>query len=220
MHVAKAFLIKNLLQAVCFSALSLFSLHIFAQEEAPKNPNFFYLDKGQLVTGWGIQVGDPSNWSTVIQDRTGKSQSGKIAVAPAKFKEDGDAIQLTWSKRKKDVATLSIFGPTLNLASVKDNAQLAIDVRVDVRPDKAVTLGMGCTYPCKADVQIRDLLTEFPRGEWFTLPIPLNCLKGEEFDLSKISVPFTIGTDGKLTLTITNIRLERMGENEKGCVKE
>lgn len=52
------------------------------------------------------------------------------------------------------------------------------------------------------------------------LPIPLNCFAGDDFDLAKISSPFTLATDGKFTVSITNIRLEKLAEGEQGCAGE
>lgn len=202
----------------CLIIPCLFTLTVNAQTDAAKNPTFFYLDNGQLVGSWGLMLGDPSDWALGIQNREGKSKSGKLSLTPSDFKGKGDAIQATWDARKKDVATLSIVGPTIDLSAFKDVAALTMDIKVDKRPSKAVSLSMSCTWPCRGEVQIRKLLTEFPVGEWFSLPVPLNCFKGEEeFDLSKISGPFTLGTEGKLDISITNIRLERMAEGDKGC---
>lgn len=192
-----------------------FSAAIQAEE---LNPNHFYLVSGQLVGPRGMQVGDPSNWSTSIQNREGQSKSGKISVEPGKFKAAGDAIELTWAKRKKEQGSFAIYGPAIDISAYKNTAALVIDMKVDVRPDKGVNIGMDCGYPCRATISARKMLTEFPTGEWFALPIPLNCLKSDNFDLSKINGPFIIDTEGKLTLSIANIRLEKLPEDDKGCI--
>lgn len=200
------------------AACCLLATSVVAQDNVAKNATFFYLDQGQLVAPWSFVLGDPSDWSLAVQDRTGQSKNGKLSIKPTDFKEKGDAIHVSWNNRKKDTATLSIAGPAIDISAFKDVAALTMDIKVDQRPNNAVTLTMGCTWPCRGEVQIRKLLSEFPVGEWFSLPVPLNCFKGEEeFDLSKISGPFTIGTAGRLTLSITNIRLERMADDDKGC---
>lgn len=206
-------------QTLRLISLLLCGLLISPVSAQTENPTFFYLHQGQLVSPWGLMLGDPSNWALAVQDRTGQSKSGKLSIKPTDFKGKGDALQASWNG-KKDTATLSIVGPAIDIANFKDAAALAMDIRLDKRPTKGVTLSMSCTWPCRGEVQIRKLLTEFPVGEWFSLPVPLNCLKSDDgFDLSKISGPFTIATEGKLTLSITNIRLERLAEGEKGCVE-
>src|SRR5690606_30023303 len=117
--------------------------------------------------------------------------------------------------RKKGQGNIGIYGAPIDLSSMKDAATLTIDLKVDIRPNKNVSIVMDCGYPCQASIPVRKMLSEFPAGEWFSLPIPLNCFKGKEFDLGKINGPFTISTEGKLAVTIANIRLERLPDGEK-----
>lgn len=189
-----------------------------AQDNSSLNPNYFYLVKGELIQR-SIALGDPSNWYTPVNGREGKSASGKIEVSPTDFKGKGDAIQIKWSARKKEIGSLSIAGDVIDLSKFKDAASLTIDMKVDVKPDKDVRVGLSCGYPCLADLSINSMIKTMPKGEWFSLPIPLNCFKSDNFDLSKISGPFSIATEGKFTVSITNIRLEKLSEGEKGCAE-
>ena len=184
----------------------------------PLNPNFFYIVKGE-PNQRGISLGDPTNWSTSIQGRQGESAGKKISVAPASYKAEGDAIQITWNKKKLQ-GNFSIYGNPIDLSKVKDSAYLTLDIRMDQKPDKTVKIGMDCGYPCRAELTLNGLIKKMPKGEWFSLPIPLNCFKSDNFDLSKINSPLTISTDGRFTLSITNVRLEKMPEGEKGCVED
>ncbi|MEN0036592.1 MAG: putative glycoside hydrolase [Cellvibrio sp.] len=205
---------KLLFSAAC---ISLFA-PIICNAQTP-NPTYFYLVKGEL-NGRGISVGDPSNWSTNIEGREGKSAGGKISVAPTSYKDKGDAIQLTWAARKKVVGSFGLYGEAIDLSKFKDAAALTIDMRIDVKPDKDVRVALGCGYPCLADLSINSMIKQMPKGEWFSLPLPLNCFKSDNFDLTKIIAPFSISTDGKFTVSIANIRLEKLGEGEKGCTAQ
>lgn len=200
-------------------ALSGLVLLPFATQAQELNPNYFYLIKGELISR-SISLGDPTNWSTGITGREGKSAGGKVEVAPTSFKGEGDAIQITWAPRKKMQGNFALYGNPIDLSKFKDSASLTIDMRVDVKPDKNVNIGLDCGYPCRADLPINKLIKSMPKGEWFSMPLPLNCFKSDNFDLSKINGPFTIATDGKFTVSITNIRLEKLPEGEKGCVEE
>ena len=183
-----------------------------------QNPNFFYIVKGEPIQR-GISLGDPSNWSTNIQGRQGQSAGKKVSVALTSYKEDGDAIQITWNKKAQQ-GNFSIYGNPIDLSKFKDAAYLTLDIRMDQKPDKTVKIGMDCGYPCRAELTLNGLIKKMPKGEWFSLPIPLNCFKSDNFDLSKINSPLTISTDGRFTLSITNVRLEIMPEGEKGCVED
>ena len=204
-------LLKALPSLACICFLSPLTSH--AQNTL--NPNHFYLVKGELI-GRSISLGDPNNWSTALQGREGKSAGSKVSVAPTDFKAKGDAIQITWS-RKKMQGNLGLYGNAIDLSKFKDAASLTIDMRVDVKPDKDVKIGLDCGYPCRAELSINKMIKTMPKGEWFSLPIPLNCFQSDNFDLSKIVGPFSIGTEGKFTVSITNIRLEKLPEGDKGC---
>lgn len=207
-------LLKSLTSLACISLLTPLISHAQAL-----NPNYFYMVKGELI-GRNISLGDPSNWSTNVQGREGKSAGGKISVAPIDFRASGDAIQITWAARKKVQGNFGLYGNPIDLSKFKDTASLTIDMRVDVKPDKNVNIGLDCGYPCRADISINALIKKMPKGEWFSLPLPLNCFKSDNFDLTKINGPFSISTEGKFTVSITNIRLEKLLEGEKGCAAE
>lgn len=189
------------------------------QAQTNLNPNHFYLVQGELI-GRSIALGDPTNWNTPLQGREGKSASGKVEVAPTDFKATGDAIQIKWSPRKKVQGNFALYGNPIDLSKYKDSASLTIDMRVDVKPDKNVNIGLECGYPCRADLSINGMIKKMPKGEWFSLPLPLNCFKSDNFDLSKINGPFSISTDGKFTVSITNIRLEKLPAGDKGCATD
>ena len=180
------------------------------------NPNFIYLYKGQPQAR-SISLGDPSNWSLGLQGREGKSASGKLKVSATDFKEKGDALLLEWKTSNKNLGNFALYGNPIDLSKYKDAASLTIDMRIDRKPNKDVKIGMDCGYPCRADLSINGMIKEMRSGEWFSLPIPLNCFKAENFDLSKINGPFTIATDGKFSVSITNVRLEKLAPGEKGC---
>lgn len=190
---------------------------LFATADDQINPNYFYIYKGEPVNR-GISLGDPDNWSTSVTGREGKSASGAISVKPVNFNGTGDAIQLTW--HKKIQGNFSVYGSNIDLAKYKDSVSLTIDMRIDQKPKADVKIGMDCSYPCRADLKINKMIKSMKVGEWFSLPIPLNCMKSDNFDLSKINGPFTISTSDSFAVSITNVRLEKMPEGEKGCAKK
>lgn len=212
-------LIKKMLKLIPLITGVYLTSPLTAYAQNSPNPNYFYLVKGELIDR-SIALGDPSNWSVSIQGREGSSAGGKVSVMPVDFKATGDAIQIKWSPRKKIQGNLALYGNPIDLSKFKDAASLTIDMRVDVRPDKDVKIGLDCGYPCRADITINDMIKTMPKGEWFSLPLPLNCFKSDNLDLSKINGPFFIATEGKFTVSITNILLEKLPEGDKGCAAE
>jgi beta-glucosidase len=58
-----------------------------------------------------------------------------------------------------------------------------------------------------AAVPIGGALRSGPAGEWRTLTVPLGCFAKGGADMSKLSVPVSINTSGRLTLTISDVRV-------------
>ncbi|WP_187408085.1 putative glycoside hydrolase [Saccharophagus sp. K07] len=184
--------------------------------EAALNPDFFYFVKGELLGSRGILLGDPGKWAMSINGLSGKSASGKIRVEPDNFVGQNDAINISWSKKDMK-GELGIYGQPINIAAYRDVAALTFDVKVKTRPKESVLVGMDCGYPCRAEYEIGMLLRKLKPDTWTSFPVPLNCLKSSNFDLSKINGVFLISTSGRLDLSIANIRLERLPEGSTGC---
>lgn len=193
--------------------LTLCSFSIQAQTQL--NPNHFYIVKGEPISR-GISLGDPKNWSVSVTGRQGQSADKKISVTPTDYKETGDALQLTWSK-KSIQGNFSIYGSPIDISKFKDSAYITIDMRIDQKPEKNVKVRIDCGYPCGAEVNINHMIKKIPKGQWFSLPIPLNCFKSDTFDLAKVASPFSISTDGRFAMSVTNVRLEKMPADDKGC---
>ncbi len=186
---------------------------------ANPNPNFNYIVSGEIIAGWGIQLGDPDNWSTAVTNRQGKSASGKVSVEPSDFQAKGDALKFSWSPRKDVPGNAAIYGSPIDLSSFENTGALVLDLKVAVKPDKDVTLGMDCGYPCGGKLHIKPNLANLKIDQWSSLPIPLNCFTKEGMDLKKVNGPLVMSTNGKLTLEITNVRLQKLEEGDKGCAK-
>ncbi|ABD82811.1 putative glycoside hydrolase [Saccharophagus degradans] len=186
------------------------------------DPTFVYFTDGKVVGARGISVGDSKNWSVPVVDLTAKSESGKLIISPTTYKRENDALRAEFTK-KKTQASLAIYGPEIDLAALEDKVALSLWVKVDKISSSPVHLGMDCGWPCRAEIDIRKNLRKFPRKEWFNFAIPLNCLSnfgsGESFDLSKINGPFVLSTEGRLDISIADIRLGLLPEGDPGCAK-
>lgn len=213
---------QSLKRFLCCALAVLSSQAVMAADGAKPNinPNFVYVNDGQAVTGWGIQLGDPENWSLPMDaSRKGKSASGKVSIEPADRADKGDALKISWSPRNPAKGTFAVSGAPIDLSKFENEGAIVFDMRMDMKPDKDVTFAMDCGYPCHGEMHVSKILKDLKKDEWTTLPIPLNCFTKEGLDIKKVSGPISIGTDGKLGLTIANVRLQKLPEGEKGCAK-
>lgn len=180
------------------------------------NPNFFYFFNGEILGGRGFTIGDAKDWNVPVVDLTGKTVTGKLTVKPDEYHGKGGALNAVWSA-KKSRGQLALYGPPLNIAAVKDKAALVVDLKLNRKPSSTVTFSLDCQWPCRGDFEAAHILRKMPSKQWVTLPIPLNCFKGETFDLSKINGIFLLGTEGKMDISLANIRLEKLPEGSSGC---
>jgi hypothetical protein len=189
-----------------------------AQAEAPQlNPNFHYFIGGQVVGARGFNIGDPTNWSINLIDLTGHSAGKKIRVTPEDYQGKNDALHVVWS-RAKMLGQIALYGDPINLSAVRDQTTLVFDVKLGRKPTRDVTIAMDCEWPCRGSFNATNTLRKLPIGEWRYFSLPLNCVRGDKFDLAQINGVFLMSTEGVLELSLANIRLERLGEGEKGCV--
>ncbi|MFT7558278.1 MAG: hypothetical protein ACI93R_000172 [Flavobacteriales bacterium] len=213
--------IKRLTSAFALLIMALNASLMHAQEEpiqAKKlDPRFNFFVEGKAIGNRVFQLGDAKNWSVDLQDGEGVSANGKLTVSADDYRGKRDALRLRWLRNQKVKTQLSLVGQDINISAAKEFTALTIDLKLIKKPEKPVYIGLGCGYPCGAEVRIEKQLRHYPKGEWAALPIPLNCFESDDFDLSKINGPFTIHTEGKFEVSIANIRLERLPEGSKGC---
>jgi len=214
------YFIKTFFCAVLLSGLCAQVVQAADAAKPAINPNFVYMHDGQPVSGWGLQLGDPENWATPVDaSRKAKSASGKISIEPIDFKATGDALKISWSPRKAVKGVFAIYGSAIDLSKFENEGAIVFDMKMDMKPDKDVTFGMDCGYPCRSEMHVSAMLKDLKKDEWTTFPIPLNCFTKEGLDIKKINGPVVISTEGRLGITITNVRLQKLPEGEKGCAK-
>jgi len=184
------------------------------------NNKINYIIDGKVVSGWTAVTADPGNWWNPLPELKGVSGSGKLTVEPAQFKTPSDAFRLTWVPRNDTFAQFSLSGNAINIKSLEDTAGLMIDMRVLTSPDKPVMINMRCGDKCEGKFDISKFLKKLKKETWVTLPVALNCFSKAGADLSKIATPFEISTQGKLSIEISNIRLQRLDPDDKGCAQK
>lgn len=185
---------------------------------ADANPKMNYLLEGRVVSGWTAATGDPDKWWNPLTELKGESGSGKLLVESGEFKAPGDAVKLTWTARKNIHAQFYLSGNPVDIKSLENAAVLVISMRVLKSPDKPVNIAMRCGDKCEAKVDVSSDFKKLKKGEWIAFPIALNCFSQAGVDLTKVATPFEISTEGKLSIEVSTIRLEKLGPDEKGCV--
>ncbi|HEY7885072.1 MAG TPA: putative glycoside hydrolase [Cellvibrionaceae bacterium] len=204
-----------LVRILAGAILLLGSLSLSAQQ--PINPNFFYFTQGQTPDTWQWVLADPGNWWQPIEDAGGKSGGGKVTLSSAGSEQFPGAIKLQWG-RGDSWGSATISGREVDLSRFEHSAELVVALKVESRVPGTVNIKLACGEDCEAEVNVADNLKKLPRGQWMVLPLPLDCFASAGLDLSKVSSPFSVGTQGRFELHIAEISLAPMAEGDEGCV--
>ena len=190
--------------------------------EASGLPSAALVDKkvffasGVTGSGWHWAVVDDAGASPVARG-IGASDAGRLTLTATDKVKQEDSRQLRWSGTGQ--STAEITGAAAVDLTRETNGQMALsfDYRVAEAPSAAVTVGMACGASCAGTVPITRTLSAAPRGEWQHLEIPLACFAAAGENMSHVWTPFAIQTAGKLTLAITDIRLESSTAGSGTC---
>jgi beta-glucosidase len=108
-----------------------------------------------------------------------------------------------------DIAKVHIFSnfPKDLRAYQEANSTLMLTIRVDKMPTDAVNLTMLCEDECSGTLDITPLLKAGKVNEWQEVSIDLACFIKAGVDFAKIMSPFTLSTQGKASLSFSDIHL-------------
>jgi beta-glucosidase len=158
-------------------------------EERPKGsglPEGVLFGRGTVPQGWSFGF-EPAS-------------TGQMKGVDRRAQED--SRQFTWPGTGPATVALRTNAPLDLSRETTGQLSMVIDYRVDSPPTAPVTLSAA-----SAAVPIGGTLRGGPVGEWRTLTVPLGCFAKGGADMSKLSVPVSITTSGRLTLTISDVRV-------------
>lgn len=158
----------------------------------------------------------PAPWSLAIADKVGELRvTTTTAVSPGKVinlksvdvAAQEDAKQLSWNGT--GLGAMVVSGRPVDLSRQSNgDVTLSLRYRVDEVPTGSVNLTMNCGTDCKGSVDIAAILKQAKPATFTTTKIPLKCLAAAGARMATIDAPVVISTDGRLGLTVTDLKLE------------
>jgi beta-glucosidase len=177
-----------------------------ARPPAATRPDGNMFARGTLPPGWRFDLAEPGGVAVPVNGNAGTTGAGHIRLSSVDRRAQEDARRIIWGEA----------GGTARIAADKpidigreSNAQynMVVEYRVDAAPAAAVRLGMQCGVDCAGTAAITDVLRAAPVGQWTTLTLPLNCFATTGLDPRRVTAPFTLTSEGALTLSISDVRL-------------
>jgi beta-glucosidase len=158
---------------------------------------------------WRTFVGDEVDWEIEVFGSSAATAGGNLRLKTFDRRKQEDSIELSWLGRGVGVSQVywrsSESADFSALAS--QQGYLVIDAQLVTAPTSNVALRMDCEYPCAGEVDLTRVLEEAPLSQWQMLAIPLSCFVERGADLSKLSSPAVLVTDGALKLRISEVAL-------------
>lgn len=152
-------------------------------------------------------VGDGGNWRVPVAGPDATSSDDILTVRTIDRLRQGDSRQLEWNGRGEGIVYFETTTPRDLREWVSRGAALALDLKVQRPPTRAVTMRTHCVYPCGAEANITPALRKAPPDEWVRFSIDLSCFVKSGLDPSKVTTIPLLSTNGRLSMAISNIRL-------------
>ena len=175
-------------------------------------------ESGANRSGYVLRIGGPSNWSgiSVTQGQT-TLPDGEVKVATIDGRIQGSAKQVTWNGTGQVYSQLANPLPGADLTPYAEaQTALAFRVRVDeLDADSApvISLSMHCEWPCHSNLAFGPTLRSLDLGRWYEIRIPLQRFIENGLKITRVNTPFLIYGEGRMTLTIEDIRWEPKSAN-------
>ena len=175
------------------------------------------IEKGDAAGPFGFYLGDSSNLNTPAAEFASASLGGAVTSRGIDYKAQEDARQITWAGTGQGVAYVRSRRP-VDLSEQK-NTVLNIKWRMDARPEGKLMLGMGCGEGCGADIDITDLATRLPEGQWSETKIALACFENAGLDIVNVTQSLRLTADKPARLTLHAATLETSKGDALVCPK-
>jgi beta-glucosidase len=172
-----------------------------------------FLTRGKPGSGWQWVVSNP----TGIHEPLQSTGTQGVSFTPSDFKAQEDARSIQWPK--SGGARVGLAGDVAIDLKRETNGEvsLAFDYRVDEPVTGPVRVLMECGAACAGTVPIDAALKAAPRGKWQHLKILLSCFEKSGMDMGRITAPFLISSDGPLSLSVAEIKLESGVSDVMAC---
>jgi beta-glucosidase len=183
--------------------------------------------------GHGLRYGQPGDLPRLSEDRPPPSSTGADGsyfvrgVLPPGWKlapSGGAVVRAVDHRGQEDSRLVSFTGQgeqSLGLTAARPidiaretNAQLSLtfEYRVDEPPAAPVTLSMD-----SAKVPLTESLRTAPRGSWQKIAVPLGCFAKGGAEMGKVTTPFALSSNGRLTIAISDIRIASAAVPQNKC---
>lgn len=174
--------------------------------------------RGGPVAPWQLFVGDSHFWAVKTVGGNASTWDRDNLVVTAVDRElQEDARAARWAGYDLAHVYLEAAQAVDLTPEASDCMLLAFDVMVEEEPSANVYAAMRCGEACEGRIDITEALIRSTIGEWRTMKLRLRDFGVSGADLSHVTTPFLLATDGSLALRFANVRLEPPMQGSEPC---
>jgi beta-glucosidase len=165
------------------------------------------------VAPWQLFVGDSHFWAVkTIGGNASTWDRDNLVVRAVDRDLQEDARAARWAGYDLAILYLEAAQEVDLTAEVSEGMLLAFDMMVEEPPSAAVYAAIRCGEGCEGRVDITGALNRSRIGEWRTMKLRLQHFADVGADLSHVTTPFLLATEGTFAVRFANVRLEEATE--------
>lgn len=145
-----------------------------------------------------------------------ESPDRSVVVTALDFQAQEDARRLQWTGNGGTWELVSSTPVDFDRQTNGDVLVTAM-LRVDSLPEGEVVVFASDNAGARGELQVRDWLASLPANQWFSVAIPLKCLRAAGAPTQKLDVPFGIRSVPGLALSIQQIQLGTTSDHRLDC---
>ena len=162
------------------------------------------INSGRAATGYGLVLTTPGAGPVDVSGPRTQTRDGTLsAVAEDRFAQE-DTKRFEWSAEGS--VRLELASEGLRDLSA-DGLALHLVYAVPVAPQGEVAFVMGCGEACEGRLDVTASLRVAEGKGWREASVPLSCFADAGADLSQISLPLSIESDGPASLSLSDVRI-------------
>ncbi|MCJ7752964.1 MAG: glycoside hydrolase family 3 C-terminal domain-containing protein, partial [Thermoanaerobaculales bacterium] len=165
--------------------------------------------RGGPVAPWQLFVGDSHFWAVKTVGGNASTWDRDNLVVTAVDRElQEDARAARWAGYDLAILYLEAAQAVDLTPEASDCMVLAFDVMAEEPPSAPVYAAMRCGEGCEGRIDITEALARSTIGEWRSMKLRLRHFADGGADLSHVTTPFLLATEGSLALRFADVRLE------------
>ncbi|AMJ58543.1 MULTISPECIES: exo 1,3/1,4-beta-D-glucan glucohydrolase [Stenotrophomonas] len=173
-----------------------------------------FFARGDTGSGIALRMEDKSGQGVTVTKVPEALDGDLLRITGVDHLAQEDGRRLAWSGKGEAIVALQSHTALDLQRESNGDLMLLTTLRVDAAPRGDAWLSVGCGAGCTARVAIAPTLAKLPVGQWTRVGVPLKCLAAAGADVGKLDRPWSLGSAGAMTVSVSRVALGALNEAE------